>query len=109
MRVAYTGHEALTFTDYIDLEAGKTLHAEPGGVYDIAPASGRNVLEVPEPWFVRVVLPSLGVWIGVGRELTDEGTPEPELTPDVVPEPDPAPEPDEAQGNPEPAPEPAQF
>ena len=28
MRVAYVGHEALTFTDYIDLEAGKTLHAD---------------------------------------------------------------------------------
>ena len=52
MRVAYAGHEALTFSDYIDLETGRTLHAEPGGVYDIAPASGRVVPEVPEPWFV---------------------------------------------------------
>ena len=95
MRVAYLGHEALTFTDYIDLEAGKTLHAVPGGVYDIAPASGRNVLEVPEPWFVAVdPPPAAEVWAA---------------EPDVVPEPDPAPEPDEAQGNPEPAPEPSQF
>ena len=105
MRVAYLGHEALTFTDYIDLEAGKTLHAVPGGVYDIAPASGRNVLEVPEPWFMPVIYPTSGVWIGVSRELTRESTPEPE----PVPEPDPAPEPDEAQDEPEPAPEPSQF
>ena len=98
MRVAYTGHEALTFTDYIDLEAGKTLHAEPGGVYDIAPASGRNVLEVPEPWFAAVTgeTPAPQVWAA---------------EPDVIPEPapEPAPEPDEAQDNLEPAPEPSQF
>ena len=54
MRVAYVGHEALTFADYIDLEAGRTLHAEPGRVYDIAPASGRVVPEVPEPWFIAI-------------------------------------------------------
>ena len=54
---AYTGHEALTFTDYLDLETGKTLHAEPGGTYDVAPASGRVVPEVPEPWFTPVFQP----------------------------------------------------
>ena len=54
MRVAYAGHEALTFSDYTDLETGRTLHAEPGGTYDITPASGRVVPEVPEPWFVAV-------------------------------------------------------
>ena len=51
MRVAYGHHEALTFADYLDLESGKTLHAEPGQSYDIAPASGHVVPEVPEPWF----------------------------------------------------------
>jgi hypothetical protein len=51
-RAAYTGHEALTFTDYLDLGTGRTLAAEPGGVYDVAPASGRVVPEIPEPWFV---------------------------------------------------------
>ena len=51
-RAAYTGHEALTFPDYTDLETGQTLRAEPGGVYDIAPASGRGVPELPEAWFV---------------------------------------------------------
>jgi hypothetical protein len=64
VRVAYVGHEALTFTDYIDLKAGKTLHAVPGETYDIAPASGRVVPQLPEPWFVLAE--------GGGE---DEGTP----------------------------------
>ena len=51
MRVAYGGQEVLTFNDYIDLGTGKTLHAEPGGVYDIIPAAGRLVDEVPAQWF----------------------------------------------------------
>jgi len=50
-RAAYTGHEVLTFTDYRDLESGKTLTAEPGGTYDVAPASGRVVPDLPEGWF----------------------------------------------------------
>lgn len=58
MRAAYTGHEALTFNDYMDLETGSTLFAEPGGVYDIAPASGHNVDEIPEPWFAAVGPPT---------------------------------------------------
>ena len=53
MRAAYAGHEAMTFTDYMDLETGRTLSAVPGGVYDIAPASGRVVPDFPEPWFTR--------------------------------------------------------
>ena len=86
MRVAYAGHEALTFSDYIDLNTGKTLHAVPGGTYDLAPASGRVVPEVPEPWFVPVALPGApGLWMGVSRELTE-------------PEPDPDPEQDPAEG-----------
>ena len=49
---AYNGHEALTFPDYLDLESGKTLHAEPRvAPYDIAPASGRTVPDIPEGWF----------------------------------------------------------
>jgi hypothetical protein len=51
---AYNGHEPLTFTDYLDLGTGKTLHAEPGVVYDVAPASGRVVPDMPEPWFTPV-------------------------------------------------------
>jgi hypothetical protein len=48
---AYTGQEALTFSQYIDTATGKTLHAVPGGVYDITPASGHEVPEIPVPWF----------------------------------------------------------
>lgn len=54
MRAAFTGHQPLIFTDYIDLGTGRALTAEPGGVYDIAPASGRNVPEVPGQWFTPV-------------------------------------------------------
>jgi hypothetical protein len=50
---AYTGHEALTFPDYLDLGTGKTLAAEPGGTYDVAPASGRLVPDTPTGWFTR--------------------------------------------------------
>jgi hypothetical protein len=49
--VLYTHHEPLTFSDYTDLETGGTLHAEPGRVYDIAPASGHVVPGFPVPWF----------------------------------------------------------
>ena len=48
---AYTGHETLTFPDYLDLGTGRTLTAEPGRSYDVAPASGRAVPEVPAGWF----------------------------------------------------------
>ena len=85
MRVAYVGHEALTFADYIDLEAGRTLHAEPGRVYDIAPASGRVVPEVPEPWFVAVVVPSWDT-LELERQLASEPAPEAEAS--LVPEPE---------------------
>ena len=80
MRCAYTGHEALTFQDYLDLETGQTLRAEPGGTYDLAPASGHVVPEVPEPWFTLTgPPPPLLPWAG---------------EPDAVPEPEPAPEPE---------------
>jgi hypothetical protein len=78
VRVAYAGHEALTFSDYIDLEQGRTLYAEPGRVYDIMPASGRVVPEVPEPWFVPVEgEPAAVAW---------------PAEPDAVPDPEPVPE-----------------
>ena len=82
MRVAYTGHEALTFGDYLDLETGKTLHAVPGGVYDIAPASGHVVPGFPVPWFTFA-------------DEEEQGEPEPEAEPG--PEPEPA-EPDPSEG-----------
>ena len=81
MRVTYVGHEALTFQDYLDLETGKTLRAEPGGTYDIAPASGHVVPEVPEPWFTLTGPPPLLLpWAA---------------EPDTVPEPDAVPEPEQ--------------
>lgn len=51
---AYTGHEALTFPDYLDQGTGRTLTAEPGGTYDITPASGRLVPDIPRGWFTPV-------------------------------------------------------
>jgi hypothetical protein len=51
VHAAYTGQEALTFSQYIDAETGKTLRAEPGGVYEVIPASGHVVPEIPVPWF----------------------------------------------------------
>ena len=51
---AFNGQEALVFGDYLDLGTGKTLRAVPGGLYDVAPASGRVVPEFPEPWFSPV-------------------------------------------------------
>ena len=52
MRAVYTGNEPLTFSQYTDVETGKTLHAEPGGVYEVMPASGHVVPEIPAAWFV---------------------------------------------------------
>jgi hypothetical protein len=77
-RAAYTGHEALTFSDYTDLETGKTLHAEPGGVYDVAPASGRVVPEVPEPWFVAVEPKALEAGPAAEAGPAEDSDPEPE-------------------------------
>lgn len=81
MRVVYVGHEALTFTDYLNLETGQTLSAVPGGVYDIAPASGRVVPEVPEPWFTAAEPKALeaapDLW-SAADESDAEASPEPE-------------------------------
>ena len=75
MRVAYGGQETLTFMDYLDLETGRTLRAEPGGVYDITPTSGRRVDEVPAPWFTAVEGESVPLpWAA-------EAVPEPEPEP----------------------------
>jgi hypothetical protein len=82
VRAAYTGHEALTFSDYTDLETGKTLHAEPGRSYDVAPASGRVVPEMPEPWFVATEPLALGA----GSDLwTATAEDDPEAVPDATP------------------------
>ena len=69
MRAAYSGTEALTFSQYIDLDTGKTLTAEPGGVYDIAPASGHVVDDVPEPWFTAAEPKALEAGLPAEAEL----------------------------------------
>jgi hypothetical protein len=88
-RAVYTGHEALTFSDYLDLETGKTLYAEPGKMYDIGPASGHVVPGFPVPWF------DFGgeAWVPVA--LT---APEPEPEQQDVPEPGTEPEPPDEDG-----------
>ena len=78
---AYNGHEALTFTDYLDLGTGRTLHAEPGGVYDITPAGGRVVAEVPSPWF-RLVAREPYVPRMLVREPAESSDKEPAGEPD---------------------------
>ena len=95
MRAVYTGHEALTFPDYLDQDTGKTLHAQPGRVYDITPASGRAAAEVPVPWFT-----SLGeAWTPVAlTEPEPEPEPEPQPEPEDVPEPGTEPEPADGDG-----------
>lgn len=88
-RAVYTGHEALTFSDYLDLETGKTLYAEPGQVYDIGPASGHVVPGFPVPWFDFAGEP----WVPVALTVPEpEPEPEPESSPRPEPEPEPAPD-----------------
>jgi hypothetical protein len=79
VRVAYGGQEALTFMDYRDEETGRTLHAEPGGVYDITPVSGRVVDEVPAPWFTAV---DDQAWAEVQAAREAEAQAEPETQPE---------------------------
>jgi hypothetical protein len=45
--VRYQGAHAGTLPDYLDLATSTTLTVEPGGVYDVAPASGRMVPGIP--------------------------------------------------------------
>ena len=76
MRVAYGGQETLTFMDYIDLGTGRTLRAEPGGVYDITPA-GRPVDEYPAHWFTPVE----GEPVSQSWAAEPDAAPEPETPP----------------------------
>lgn len=85
MRAVYVGHEALRFNDYLDLETGRTLLAEPGGVYDIIPASGHVVPDFPSPWFAAA-----------DREAEPEPAAEPE--PQSEPDQEPADEQDNEEG-----------
>ena len=74
MRAAYTGQETLTFSQYMDTSTGRTLAAEPGGIYEVMPASGHVVPEIPTGWFVPVDeqdQPAPGLW-PVGPEAEQE-------------------------------------
>jgi hypothetical protein len=52
MKVAYHGHEVMTYVNYVDAETGKTLVCEPGGIYDILPdvmpTDGRFTVVIPK-------------------------------------------------------------
>jgi hypothetical protein len=79
VRAAYTGTEALTFSQYMDLDTGKTLTAEPGGVYDITPASGHVVDDVPEPWFTAAEPKAIEAGPAADDEPQLDFTPGPDL------------------------------
>jgi hypothetical protein len=55
----FTGTETLTYSQYLDVQAGHTLVAQPGGEYEIEPASGYPY-PLPEP-------PGDGRWISEGN------------------------------------------
>ncbi|WP_433465704.1 hypothetical protein [Spirillospora sp. CA-128828] len=48
MKATFHGDATTTYAEYIDVEHSRTLVAEPGETYDIAPASG-HVRELPMP------------------------------------------------------------
>lgn len=48
MKCTFTGEAVTTYAEYIDAEAGRTLVAEPGETYDIAPARG-HARDLPMP------------------------------------------------------------
>lgn len=48
VKATFNGDAVTTYAEYIDAEAGRTLVAEPGGTYDIAPARG-HARELPVP------------------------------------------------------------
>ena len=48
MKHVFHGDVTTTYAEYIDAEHERTLVAEPGGTYDIAPARG-HVRELPMP------------------------------------------------------------
>ncbi len=47
MRYSFLGTSARMYSQFLDGATGKTLCAEPGGVYDMTPASGCEGMTVP--------------------------------------------------------------
>lgn len=63
----YTGETPGTYPAYLDKATGQTLVAEPGGVYDMEPAEGSEVLvpaerEGGEPTRRPLPVPPAGPW-----------------------------------------------
>lgn len=48
MKATFNGDAITTYAEYIDAGQARTLVAEPGGTYDIAPAAG-HARELPMP------------------------------------------------------------
>ena len=48
MKAKFNGGAVTTYAEYIDAGKARTLVAEPGGTYDIAPARG-HARELPMP------------------------------------------------------------
>jgi len=46
-RFTFTGEAPQVYPQYLDVEQGRTLVAEPGRTYDIAPADGQGALPMP--------------------------------------------------------------
>jgi hypothetical protein len=76
---AYTGHETLMFLDYQDVATGRALTAVPGGVYDVAPAGGRNVPALPPGFTVVAVKRQARVVVAVPEDAAAEGSAELQL------------------------------
>ena len=102
MRAVYTGHEALTFPGYLDLDTGRTLTAEPGGAYDIAPASGQAAAEIPAGWFTPVYggtwVPAAAAESAAEEGAGDDGPAADGEAPGTEEEPAPEPAPEEGTG-----------
>ncbi len=48
VEATFNGDATTTYAEYIDAEQARTLVAEPGGTYEIAPAAG-HARELPMP------------------------------------------------------------
>jgi len=63
----YTGETPGTYPAYLDKATGQTLVAEPGGVYDMEPAEGSEIVvpaerEGGEPARRPLPIPPAGPW-----------------------------------------------
>ena len=47
MRYPFLGTSGRMYGQFLDSATGKTLQAEPGGVYDMVPAAGQEDMTVP--------------------------------------------------------------